>query len=131
MKYTHMKHSARMLGIARLLRRNMTKQEKHLWYDFLRRYKVKIYKQHVIDNFVADFYCHKARLVIELDGSQHYTKEGCAYDANRTAVPKKHGLTVLRFTNIDVNEHFESVCEMIDQTITKRIESQSLPPLTR
>jgi very-short-patch-repair endonuclease len=65
-------YNKKLLPFAKELRKEMTKQERHLWYDFLRYYSVKIYKQKVIDNFIVDFYCHKARLVIELDGSQHY-----------------------------------------------------------
>ena len=121
MKYTYMSKNSNLLNIARILRRNMTKQEKHLWYDFLRNYKAKIYKQRIIDNFVADFYCHQARLVIEIDGSQHYTKEGAAHDADRTAVLEKYGLLVLRFSNKDIEENFEGVCTLIDQTILNRI----------
>lgn len=64
----------------------MTRQERHLWYDFLQDYPVKIYKQKVIDNFIVDFYCHSAKLVIELDGSQHYTEEGLANDEERTKI---------------------------------------------
>ena len=69
------KKNNNLLEIARLLGKNMTEQENHLWYDFLQHYPIKIYKQRIIDDFVADFYCHQARLVIELDGSQHYTPE--------------------------------------------------------
>jgi very-short-patch-repair endonuclease len=75
-----------LLENAKCLRRNMTRQEKHLWYDFLQHYPVKIYKQRIIDNFIADFYCHKARLVIEIDGFQHYTNEGKLHDAARTQI---------------------------------------------
>ena len=98
----------------------MTKQEKHLWYDFLQTYPVKIYKQRIIDNFIADFYCHKAHLVIELDGSQHYTPEGRSYDRSRTKVLEEYGLLVLRFSNKDVDERFEGVCYVIDKTIKER-----------
>jgi len=73
MEQIPLKKNNKLLNIARILRRNMTRQEKHLWYDFLRHYPVKIYKQRIIDNFIADFYCHSALLIIELDGSQHYT----------------------------------------------------------
>ena len=100
----------------------MTHQEKHLWYDFLKDYPVKIYKQRIIDNFVVDFYCHKAKLVIELDGSQHYTEKGELYDIARTEILKKHNLQVLRFTNSEIDEKFEGVCYMIDQTIRNRIQ---------
>ena len=103
----------------------MTRQEKHLWYDFLRYYPIKIYKQRIIDNFIADFYCHQARLVIELDGSQHYTVQGKAHDEARTEILERYGLHVLRFSNKDVDDNFEGVCYMIDKTIRERIESLS------
>ena len=99
----------------------MTRQEKHLWYDYLRKYPVKIYKQHVIDHFVADFYCHRAHLVIEIDGSQHYTNQGQMSDAIRTSVLERHEIYVLRFSNADVDENFEGVCYTIDKVITERI----------
>ena len=111
-----------LLSIARSLRRNMTPQEKHLWYDYLQHYNPKIYKQRIIDNFIADFYCHKARLVIELDGSQHYTPEGKSYDEARTEILEKYGLQVIRFSNKDVENKFEGVCYIIDKTIKERIE---------
>ena len=101
----------------------MTRQEKHLWYDFLRYYPVKMYKQRIIDNFIADFYCHSARLVIELDGSQHYTTQGKEHDEARTEILEKHGIHVLRFSNKDVEDNFEGVCRMIDKVINERIEN--------
>ena len=112
----------KLLEYAKELRRNMTPQEKHLWYDFLRHYPLKIYKQRIIDNFIADFYCHKARLVIELDGSQHFTPEGRSYDEARTDVLEKYGLSVIRFSNIDVDERFDGVCYMIDKAIQEKIK---------
>ena len=121
MEKTPIKRNNDLLKIARMLRRNMTQQEKHLWYDFLQHYPVKIYKQRIIDNFIADFYCHQARLVIEIDGSQHYTPEGKSYDEVRTAVLEQHGLSVLRFSNRDVDDKFWGVCETIDKTIKKRM----------
>lgn len=99
----------------------MTRQEKHLWYDFLQHYPIKVYKQRIIDNYIADFYCHQARLVIELDGAQHYLPEGKSYDEARTEVLEKYGLYVLRFTNGDVDDRFEGVCYMIDKTIKERM----------
>ena len=111
-----------LLENAKKLRRNMTRQEKHLWYDFLQHYPVKIYKQRIIDNYVVDFYCHKARLVIELDGARHFTPEGKAYDAARTEVLERYGLYVLRFTDSDVDDRFGTVCEKIDKIIQERIE---------
>ena len=123
MESTPLKKNNKLLNVARILRRNMTRQEKHLWYDFLRYYPVKMYKQHIIDNFIADFYCHSARLVIELDGSQHYTTKGKEHDEARTEILEKYGIHVLRFSNKDVDDNFEGVCRMIDKVINERIEN--------
>ena len=111
-----------LLNIAKILRRNMTKQEKHLWYDFLRKYPIKVYKQRIIDNFIADFYCAKVRLVIEIDGSQHLTKKGMARDEERTEILKKYGLKVIRFSNQDIDQRFYIVCCEIDREIQARIK---------
>jgi len=100
----------------------MTPQERHLWYDYLRYYPVKIYKQRIIDNYIADFYCAKARLVIELDGSQHYTSDGREYDSIRTEVIQKYNLEVIHFLNGDVDNKFNGVCSVIDRTIKERLE---------
>ena len=94
MEQIPLKKNNKLLNVARVLRRNMTRQEKHLWYDFLRYYPVKIYKQRIIDNFIADFYCHSARLVIEFDGSQHYTNQGKAHDEARTEILERYGIYV-------------------------------------
>ena len=120
MEQPQIKKNNKLLSIAKILRRNMTRQEKHLWYDFLRYYPVKIYKQRIIDNFIADFYCHSARLVIEIDGSQHYTEQGKIYDEARTEILEKYGLYVLRFSNKDIDESFEGICHIIDKTIKER-----------
>ncbi len=113
-----------LLNIAKILRRNMTRQEKHLWYDFLRHYPIKIYKQRIIDDFVADFYCHQARLVIELDGSQHNTPEGVSCDEARTKVLERYGLYVLRFSNADVDKNFAGICYTIDEIIRERMDDK-------
>ena len=115
-----MKKDIILLQKANDLRRAMTRQEKHLWYDFLSKYPIKIYRQRVIDNFIADFYCHSARLVIEIDGSQHYTEQGKIYDEARTEILEKYGLYVLRFSNKDIDESFEGICHIIDKTIKER-----------
>ena len=113
-----------LLENARRLRREMTPQEKHLWYDYLRHYPIKIYKQRIIDNFIADFYCYQAKLVIEIDGSQHYTEEGRVHDQARTAVLECYGLHVIRFSNYDIDTNFKNVCFTIDKTIKERINDQ-------
>ena len=122
MEQIPLKKNNRLLNVARILRRNMTRQEKHLWYDFLRYYPVKIYKQRIVDNFIADFYCHSARIVVELDGSQHYTNQGKAHDDARTEILEKYGIYVLRFSNKDVDDNFEGVCYTIDKAIKERIK---------
>ena len=112
--------------VARELRKNMTPQEKHLWYDFLRKYPVRFYRQRPIGSYIADFYCAKAKLVIEIDGSQHYTEEGKRYDGNRTEAFNRFGIDVIRFSNYDININFEGVCVEIDKEISKRLNVRTL-----
>ena len=107
---------------AKKLRKQATPQENHLWYDFLRSYPVRFQRQKAIDTYIADFFCHAAKLVIEIDGSQHYEPEGMAHDEKRTEVLKKHGLEVLRFSNRDINLQFAAVCELIDNTVKTRLK---------
>ena len=117
----------KLLPLAKELRRDMTSQERKLWYLFLRKYPVKIYKQRIIDSFIVDFYCASAKLVIELDGSQHYTEQGLAYDTERTKVLEAYGLLVLRFSNADIDRHFSSVCQEIDRMVKERTEVSPCP----
>lgn len=107
---------------ARRLRREMTPHERKLWYLFLRKYPVKIYKQRIIGNFIVDFYCAPAKIVIELDGSQHYEPQGVAHDSERSAFLTALGLDVLRFSNQDVDKNFHSVCTQIDLIIQERMQ---------
>ena len=95
----------------------MTPQERHLWYDFLRCYPVKVYKQRIIGPYIVDFYCASAKLVIEIDGSQHYDEQGRRYDEVRTAYLESLGLRVVRYSNADINVRFQGVCEDIDLRI--------------
>ena len=111
------KHNEKIVPTARMLRKNMTKEERHLWYDFLRDYPVRFSRQKVLGKYIVDFYCAKADLVIELDGSQHYTDEGKAYDAERTSILEKYGLSIMRFSSNDIDNKFQAVCNMIDQKI--------------
>ena len=111
------------LETARQLRREMTPHERKLWYLFLRKYPVKIYKQRIISRFIVDFYCASARLVIEVDGSQHYEPQGMAYDAERTQFLQSLGLEVLRFSNYDIDKNFRNVCAQIDFVIQKRLQN--------
>ncbi len=109
------------LGTARRLRREMTPHERKLWYLFLQKYPAKIYKQRIIDRFIVDFYCASAKLVIELDGSQHYDEQALADDAERTAVLEQYGLKVIRYSNLEIDREFAAVCEQIDQIIQSRL----------
>lgn len=110
-----------LISCAKKLRKDMTAQERKLWYRFLKAYPVRFYRQRAIDNFIADFYCAKARLVIELDGSQHYEESGRLKDAARTAALEEHGIKIIRFSNEDINKNFSSVCAQIDLIVKKRI----------
>lgn len=108
------KHNCELTFNAKTLRKNMTKEERHLWYDFLRNYSVRFLKQKVIDDYIVDFYCHQARLIIELDGSRHYETKGLLKDKIRTEKLELRNLTVMRIPNNEVNYNFEGVCEYID-----------------
>ena len=110
-----------LLPTAKMLRKNLTPHERKLWYLFLRKYPVKIYKQRIIDSFIVDFYCASAKLVIELDGSQHFTKQGIEHDKERSAMIQAYNLKVLRFTNYEIDTAFSDVCETIDAEIKSRL----------
>ena len=113
------KHNHNLVSAAKALRRNMTKEERHLWYDFLRQHPLKFVRQKVLGKYIADFYCAEAKLVVELDGSQHYEEAGLASDAERTAFLAEYGIAVLRIANIDVMRNFEAVCNYIDMEINR------------
>ena len=98
---------------ARTLRRKMTKAERHLWYDFLKSLPVTVHRQKVLGNYIVDFYIASAKLVIELDGSQHYEDDGLSKDAQRDACLQSAGFRVLRYSNADINQRFAGVCEDI------------------
>ena len=109
---------------AQHLRRNATPQERHLWYDFLSRYPIRFQRQKPIGDYIADFYCHQAKLVIELDGSQHYWRDGEERDVIRTQALEKYGLRVLRFTDYEVNNNFSGVCHQIDLEVTSILKKE-------
>ena len=102
-----------ILGNARSLRQNMTKEERHLWYDYLRSHPLRFLRQKGIDCYIVDFYCHSAKLVVELDGSQHFEEAGLALDLVRDKFFEEQGLNVLRFSNSDINSNFDGVCTEI------------------
>jgi len=105
--------NSNLTGNARSLRKNMTKEERHLWYDFLKTLPVTVNRQKVIGNYIADFYCAKTKIVIEIDGSQHYEDDAMEYDKKRTEYFESLGIKVLRYTNKDVNQRFKDVCKEI------------------
>ncbi len=117
-----LKYNKSLIAYAKDLRKNMTPWEIKLWNNFLRNYPVRFQRQKVIDNYIVDFYCAKARLVIELDGGGHYTEEQIQYDINRTKTLEKYGLKVLRVCNVEVDNNFYAVCTHIDREV-----KQSLP----
>ena len=112
------------IPLAKTLRKNMTPWERKLWYDFLRSYPVRFQRQKAIGNYIADFYCAKARLVIELDGGGHYTEEKKAEDERRTEELTAINLTVVRICNLDIDRNFRGVCEYIDLTVKSLSLSQ-------
>ena len=114
------KHNPELVPFAKSLRKDMTKQERRLWFGFLRDYPVRFLRQKVLGRYIVDFYCAKARLVVELDGSQHFEADGLASDHERDRFLSDYGLTVLRFPNNAVNENFEGVCEAIDAAVKAR-----------
>ena len=103
----------RLTSLSQQLRKNMTKEEKHLWYDFLKQLPVTVNRQKVIGNYIVDFYIDSAKMIIELDGSQHYSEEGEAKDIIRDSYFKRIGIKVLRYTNRQINERFKDVCDDI------------------
>ena len=104
-----------LTGNSKSLRKNMTKEEKHLWYDFLKKLDVTVNRQKVIGNYIVDFCISSANLVIELDGSQHYEPDNKEYDRQRDDFLRSQGYTVLRFLNRDVNKNFDGVCAQINK----------------
>ena len=110
-------HNKKLVPLAKKLRKEMTKEERHLWYDFLRNYDLRFIRQKVIGSYIVDFYCAKANLVVELDGSQHYEPEEMEKDQMRTKFLEDCGLSVLRIPNNAVSQNFSGVCEAIDLAV--------------
>jgi len=120
-------HNKENVPFAKELRKNMTKEEKHLWYDYLKPYRqtfgIAFSRQKIIGNYIVDFYCPKAKIAVELDGSQHYEENVFFYDVQRTAYLNKHGIAVLRYTNREIHTRFKEVCNDIDFHVTARIKA--------
>ena len=115
------KHNQHLVSNAKSLRKNMTKEERHLWYDFLRSYPVRFSRQKILRKYIADFYCPQAKIVIELDGSQHYEPMGLEQDTQRTKYLEQYDITVLRIPNNEIMNHFRGVCEFIDLQVQQSL----------
>ena len=115
------KNNLNLKAKAKELRKNMTPEERRLWYDFLKDYRVRFLRQRIIGNYIVDFYCPKARLAIEVDGSQHYVKRAERRDSFRTTTINEFGITVIRIPNEAVNVAFAEVCDYIDAVVTEKI----------
>ena len=109
-----MERNANLKSISQQLRKNQTKEENLLWHNFLKKYPMRVRRQYVIGNYIVDFYCHQAKLVVELDGAQHYDPTQQEKDRQRTVYLTSQGLKVLRFTNLEVTRQFSAVCQAID-----------------
>ena len=115
------KHNKQLVPLAKSLRKEMTKEERHLWYDFLKGYPVRFSRQKVLGKYIADFYSAEAKIVIELDGSQHYQEGNLETDQERTEFLEKYGLKVIRIANNEVNRNFQVVCELIDKEVRQSL----------
>ncbi len=121
------KYNKANIPLAKILRKNMTPWEQKLWYGFLRNYPVRFQRQKAIGNYIVDFYCAKARLVVELDGGGHYTVEQTEKDKVRITQLESMNLTVLRICNLYIDRNFSGVCEYIDLAVKKSLpQSASL-----
>ena len=117
-----MQHNNKLKARAQELRRNMTKEERRLWYEYLCKYPLRFRRQVTCGRFILDFYCAAAKLAIELDGSQHYTPQGQVYDNDRTTFLESQGIMVLRFSNTDILTNLRGVCQLIDMTVSERMQ---------
>ena len=111
-----MERNESLTELSRQLRKNPTKEESLLWNQFLKKYPLQFRRQYIIGSYIVDFYCHKAMLAIELDGSQHYDPAKAEKDRIRTDYINSQGVRVLRYTNLEIMRNFRAVCEAIDMT---------------
>lgn len=117
-------YNKKNIPLAKKLRKNATTQENHLWYCFLSKYEIRFQRQKAIDDFIADFYCHKAKLIIEIDGSQHHTEQGLKKDEFRTEILEGYDLKVIRFTNYQIDHNFVDVCNYIDGVVKASLQEK-------
>ena len=117
-----MRHNTKLTPYAQKLRREMTKEERRLWYEYLRTYPSQFRRQVAFGNYILDFYCAAAKVAIELDGSQHYEENGLRYDAQRDTYLNSIGIYVLHFSNTDILQNLRSVCYVIDITVAQKLK---------
>ena len=120
-----LKYTKSNIELARTLRKQMTLWERKLWYDFLRDYPIRFQRQKAIGNYIADFYCAKARLVIELDGEWHHTPEQEHLDVHRTLELEKYNLQVFRIENREIDMDFRGVCLKIDALVRNKLKESA------
>ncbi len=121
-----LEYNKKLIPRAKELRKNATPQENRLWYQFLCKHPLRFQRQKTIGNFIADFYCHQAKLIIELDGAQHFTPEGHTYDEARTAALETFQCNVLRFTNREIDSEFPAVCTQIEAVLRERLNQKEV-----
>ncbi len=119
-------YNKKNITLAKNLRKKATPQENHLWYRFFAKYEIRVQRQKAIGDFIADVYCHKAKLIIEIDGAQHYTEYGTQKDNLRTETLEKYNLKVIRFTNQQIDTDFQGVCEYIDAAVQASLPEGAL-----
>lgn len=112
-------YNGKNVVLAKCLRKRATRQEKRLWYDFLKNYDVSFQRQKAIGDYIVDFYCPSLKIAIEIDGNQHYSKEGIEKDRIRTCEINNQGVQVIRITNRQIDRHFNEICEYLDNEIQK------------
>ena len=122
-----LEYNKKNITLAKNLRKNSTPQERRLWYGFLSKHQPRFQRQKAIGDFIVDFYCHKAKLVVEIDGSQHFTLKGEKEDKKRTEVLKSYGLRVVRVTNKQIDTQFECVCEHIGDVVESFLREEGGP----
>ena len=121
------KGNKKLVPLAKTLRKNMTKEEKHLWYDFLRSHTAGFRRQKILGKYILDFYSAKEQISIEVDGEHHYSEKKFAADIERTNYINGFGISVLRFSNKEIQENFSGVCQFIDEYITnKRLKNKAI-----
>ncbi|MBQ3071714.1 MAG: endonuclease domain-containing protein [Oscillospiraceae bacterium] len=113
-------YSGKLKPLAQSLRKNMTRQERRLWYEFLSEYPARFRRQKQFGPYIVDFYCSSAKLIVELDGGQHFMDKKMQYDRERTMYLERLGYKVIRISNNEVDQNFNGVCEWIDLCVRER-----------